>query len=219
MDAAGQVLEVVKAGNVSSIKQLLDSDPSLVNSRDEMGNSAILLALYYGHHEVARILVARGANLNLFEASAAGAIQRVKTLLGSNPSLIYAYSHDGFTALHLAAFFGHLAVVEYLLTQKPDVNAVAQNPMQVTALHSAVANSQQAVALAVVSALVAAGASVNAKQTQGFTALHGAAQSGYVDLIRFLLDHGADKTLATDDGKTARDIALESGQSAAAELL
>jgi ankyrin repeat protein len=219
MDAASQVLQTVRAGDISGVERLLESDPSLVNSHDEMGNSALLLALYYGHKEIAQMLLARGAEINIFEATAAGVLPRVKSLLDADPGLIRAYSHDGFTVLHLAAFFGHLGLVEYLLTRNPDVDAVARNPMGVTALHSAAAHYQKNIALAIVKALVGAGASVNAKQAEDFTALHAAAQSGNVELVRFLLDNGADAHSKAAGGKMPYDFAVENGHLDAAELL
>ena len=81
---------------------------------------------------------------------------------------------DGFTALHLAAFFGGAAVARRLLDAGADPDAVARNPMAVRPLHSAVAGGQVEVALA----LIAAGADVGARQRHGWTPLHGAAQAG-----------------------------------------
>lgn len=43
----------------------------------------------------------------------------------------------------------------------------------------------------------------------GYTPLHAAAKSGDLEITRLLLAAGADASLATDDGKTARDLAHE----------
>jgi uncharacterized protein len=219
MSSAQRVLEVVKAGDLPGVSQLLDADPALVNARDEQGNSALLLALYYGHKEIADLLLAKGADLNLFEASAGGQTERVKALLAANPRLINAYSHDGFTALHLAAFFGHQAILEFLLSSGANPNAVAKNPMQVVPIHSAAAHYQPEVAEAMVRSLLAHGADVNARQEGGFTALHAAAQSGNLGLLDLLLDSGADINAAASDGKTPLAIARESNKTDAAARL
>ena len=41
--------------------------------------------------------------------------------------------------------------------------------------------------------LVDAGSDVNGRQSGGFTALMGSAQNGDVNMVRYLLDHGAEK--------------------------
>jgi ankyrin repeat protein len=219
MDRMQQIFEGVKAGDMASVEALIEGDPALVNARDEMGNSALLLALYYGHREIADILLAKGAVLNIFEASAAGKTDNVKQLLEGDASLIRTYSHDGFTALHLAAFFGHPELLNFLLDKGANPNAVAHNPMSVTPLHSAAAHYQPDVATQMVAALIEHGADVNAKQEGGFTALHSAAQNGNIGLIRLLLDHRADPQARSQDGKTPRDLAVESKHEEAAKLL
>ncbi len=219
MNTANRVFEVVKAGDVAGVSQLLDADPALVNSRDDKGNSALLLALYYGHKEIADLLIAKGAELSIFEAAAAGQQERVRGLAEDNPALINAYSHDGFTPLHLAAFFGHLDILEYLLGRGAKHGAVAKNPMQVQPIHSAAAHYRPEVAEAMVRALLVHGADVNACQEGGFTALHAAAQSGNLGLIKLLLASGADAYESVEDGKTALALALEHNQTEAAALL
>lgn len=78
--------------------------------------------------------------------------------------------------------------------------------MQVTALHSAVANGGDS---RIAKALIAAGADVNAKQRHGWTPLHGAAHSGDRELVELLLVHGADPDVKHQEGKTALDLARE----------
>jgi ankyrin repeat protein len=41
---------------------------------------------------------------------------------------------------------------------------------------------------------------------EGMTALHAAAQSGRVEIVRYLLDHGAATTLVDDNGRTPMDL-------------
>ena len=52
-------------------------------------------------------------------------------------------------------------------------------------------------------ASVEAGAEVNTQDNRGCTALMRAAYGGYVDLVNYLLEHGADKELEDKDGNKA----------------
>ena len=51
------------------------------------------------------------------------------------------------------------------------------------------------------------------------TPLIGAAEKGHLEVVRFLLAHGADKTLKKKDGKTAMDLARAGDHDAVVELL
>jgi len=56
--------------------------------------------------------------------------------------------------------------------------------------------------------LIHHGAAVNARGPHGLTALHVAARAGFTDVIRLLIDTGADPTLQDARGHTARDVAV-----------
>jgi ankyrin repeat protein len=142
-----------------------------------------------------------------FETAAFGLEPRLRELLDADPDAAKAFSGDGFTALHLAAFMGHPGAVKLLLERGADPHAVATSPEigPVQPLHSAAATGRVECARL----LIAAGADVNARQGGGFVPLHSAAQSGNEELSRLLLDAGADPSAQTDDGRTAADFALE----------
>jgi ankyrin repeat protein len=166
------------------------------NSRDEQGLSPALHALYRGETEEAESLPDEP---NVFEAAAFGREERLEELLESDPGLARAFSGDGFTALHLAAFFGHAETVRLLLDGGADPNAVGTSAQigPVQPLHSAAATGR----LECARLLLAHGADVNARQGGGFTALHAAAASSDAELARLLLAAGADATAKTDDGR------------------
>ena len=63
------------------------------------------------------------------------------------------------------------------------------------------------------------GASVNAISPQGRTALHYAAQAGYLRVSKLLIDQGASLTLRDQQGQTALDLARAAGNTAIVELL
>jgi ankyrin repeat protein len=166
------------------------------NSRDGQGVSPAMHALYRGETEEAESLLPDDPNV--FEAAAFGREQPLAELLESDAGLARAFSGDGFTALHLAAFFGQSEAVRLLLDRGADPNAIATNEQvgPVQPLHSAAA----AGGLDSVRLLLEHGADVNARQGGGFTALHAAAANRDAKLARLLLAGGADPTAKTDDG-------------------
>jgi ankyrin repeat protein len=52
---------------------------------------------------------------------------------------------------------------------------------------------------------------INDKIQYGETPLHRAAHNGHREIVKFLLDHGADTTLTNRDGETALDLAESDG--------
>lgn len=215
MSATEDMLNAVKNGDVGAVKRLLAADGALVNAKDADGSSATLVACYWGKTEVRNVLLAHHPHLNIFEAAAAGAGKRVEQLLAEDAELVRGWSGDGFTALHLAVFFGHTDVALALMAHGADVGAVSRNPMMVQPLHSAAAGNH----IDICRALVERGADVNAVQQDGFTPLMSAAQNGNLELVQFFLTHGAERGAVATGGKTARDFAAEKGHDVVATLL
>ncbi|MDQ5858388.1 MAG: ankyrin repeat domain-containing protein [Acidobacteriota bacterium] len=214
MDATNQLFDAVRKGNVAEVEKLLDGDPALLGAR-RSGVSALLFAVYVGHPEIARIFLERGADPDVFEASATGEVGALEKLLAEDPSCANAVAADGFTPLGLASFFRHRDAVRLLIARGALVNMASQNAQRVAPLHSAVAGGDEGI----VADLLAHGADVEARQEFGFTPLHNAATEGNETIIRLLLDHGADRSARSDSGKTPEDIARDRGRSETAELL
>lgn len=164
--------------------------------------SELLDALYQGDRGAVEAKLADGPELTIFEAAAVGAVDRVRELLRLEAGFVDLWSPDGFTALHLAAFFGHDAVAQELLRRGADVSAVSRNPLRVQAIHSAAAGDHTDV----VETLLDHGADPNVRQEGGFAPIHAAAQSGNSELYELLVSRGADAEAATDDGRTAADF-------------
>ncbi len=209
------LFDAVAKGDAHAVADLIETDPGLVHARNADGVSAIVWARYVGQPAIAEDLLARAADLDLFEAASAGRTDRVRSLLDKGHAGADDHSPDGFTALHLAAFFGHADVARELIARGATLDVQAKNDMSVTPLHSALAGRHNAIAIA----LIDAGANVNAVQQGRWTPLHAAALHGDVDMVTRLLGAGADKRAATDDGTTPADLAASSGHMAVAVML
>jgi ankyrin repeat protein len=215
MEPVQEIFDVIRAGDRARLEALLAAQPGLVNVRNDQGHSPVLIAQYHQKRDLVGVLLAAGPDLDVFDAASVGRTARVAELLDGDPSLLNAYSRDGFFPLGLAAFFGHPETVQLLLARGADVAQVARNPMRIQAIHAAVAGpSREAVEL-----VVEAGAPINAQQDKGWTALHEVVNKKDVALARYFLAHGADPKIQNDEGKSSIGLAAEQGSADILKLL
>jgi ankyrin repeat protein len=219
VSTSDEFLAAVKANDGPTVERLLAADPALAASRDANGVSALLLALYHGHADLAARLAAPRSDLDPFEAAALGDRARLAALLDEGTHRADAVSPDGFPLVTLAAFFGRPEALALLLARGADPDAAAANPMRVAAVHAAAAHRDGPVALAMMRLLLERGARVNVAQQGGWTPLHQAAKHGPAELVELLLVHDADVGARSDDGQTPLALAEAAGQSAIAALL
>lgn len=169
--------------------------------------SDILMALYMNDRDRARVL-ADGVTLTLPELAAFGNVGHVTRHLVDHPGDLQEYSPDGWTALHLAGYFGFAAVTVRLLRSGSSHAARSINVQGNTPLHAAIAGRRE---LPVITALLAAGSDAGAVDAQGYTPLHLAASRGDVAVTELLMACGADAAVRTHDGKLASDLAHDHG--------
>lgn len=150
--------------------------------------SDLLQALYERRQADVDAILATNPQLDVFEAAALGRADRVSELVAADPKLANAWSSDGFTPLHLAAFLGTTEVARVLIDAGADVAAVAHNDMLVQPLHSAAAGHN----VRLCRLLLERGAPVNGQQQKGYTALDEAEMTNQDDLRDLLLEYGAD---------------------------
>ena len=200
---------------MAGARAALAKDPSLLDAKNESGQNAFLLAKYYRQPEIAAYLLSLDPKLDLFSACAAGQLTSVTDEIDRDGPLLKAHSGDGWTPLHLAAFFGHADLAKALLDRGADVNARSTNSMNNTPLHAAVAGGH----LELVRLLLERGADANAAQEGGWTALHATAQSGNREMLESLLAHGAHVNARAQNNQAPLDLALTKGHQEIAQLL
>ena len=214
--SAAELFAAIRAGDAERVRELVEAQPELASERDVDGLSAVLQATYFGHAEIVEALLDANPSLDVFDAAAVGRTRGLEELLEAEPELVRTWSPDGFTPLHLAAFFGHEDAAKALLERGADANAVARHDtLTVTPLHSAAAGAHAGI----VKLLLEAGADPNTRQGGGFAPLHAAAQNDDRESAAALLEAGADPPAETDDGKTPAAVASEAGHDGFREAL
>ncbi|HEV3166994.1 MAG TPA: ankyrin repeat domain-containing protein [Isosphaeraceae bacterium] len=182
------------------------------------GGTPLTMALFWGHREAADVLATRGLLPdNLRVAAGLGNAERIASFFGVDGKLVQAAGahrgfyrpHSGFPAwtttddpqeildeaLVYACKSGRVEVLALLVDRGARVDA---DPYRGTPLLWAASRNRVDVARW----LLDHGADVNQKATFGgpshgkdLTALHLAAQSGHLPMVRFLVERGADLTI------------------------
>lgn len=214
-DGQADLLEAIKRGDAETVAALLDEHPALVDARGGDGVSALSTALYWHRAAIADLLLARGAQDDIFSAAARGDLIAVEMALDADPDALNRFSPDGWTPLALAAHFGSTDAAHHLLVSGADVNAVSQHRLANTPLHAAVAGKQPEM----VALLLENGAEIDAVDANGFTPLALAADAGDGEMVRRLLAAGADPAIPNEAGETPVAVATRRQHGEIAALL
>jgi ankyrin repeat protein len=219
---------------------LLLANNADVNAKDNHGETPLDLAL--SHKDMfpkeVELLLAHNAEINIFEASEMGNLEKAKALLKDHPNLVTNRDWVGQTALHFAAIAGQKEMVEFLLANKADINAkdladwtplydaLRYNNYGVAELlvaNKAECNMLEAAAMGEVEKAKALlednPESVSDRDDAGRTPLHWAALRGYREVVELLLANKADVNANENDLSTALHEAAAGGFRDVAELL
>lgn len=203
----------LKENNVDAMRGAI-ADGADINGMDRYGDPYLVAAMYLRYHDIAKLLIEAGADVNLRGRSYTMAIGR-------------------------AVSSGNAEIVRMLIEHGADVN-LAEPPVMITPLHWACRADVRVkrrytedTRAIVVSMLLAAGANVNARDKHGNTPLLSACFGGYPKAVRLLLKNGADPeaineftgispleaVLRLEEGNPARQELIELFQEYAPELV
>lgn len=166
------LIDAAKAGDEVSVRAIAAAHPETLGQRLESGESPLMAALYRGHQNVVAALTELGADVDVFAAAATGNVAALRTAL-AHGDVANTFAYDGWTPLHLAAFFGHSAAVRALVSAGAQIAAVSRNGLKNTPLHAATAAKHVEVALL----LLDYGADPDAPDAAGFTPAQIAAEN------------------------------------------
>jgi ankyrin repeat protein len=220
---AADLFAAIRSQDLPAVEKLLASDPSLASSRDEKGASAVSAAigarkgegfLPRRENRVLDAILRAHPQLTPFETCAVGTPVQVLAEVTKDKELVRTRAPNGWTPLHYAAFADNAAAAAVLIEAGAEVDARAKNKFDNTPLQVSLLTSSRGAA----KLLLSHGAQVNATQAEGITALHEAASSGDVEIVRMLLAAGADP-LAKSKFGTPLDLAVKNRHEGAAKLL
>ncbi|EAQ00806.1 Ankyrin repeat protein [Janibacter sp. HTCC2649] len=192
LPGAARLLRAAAEGDVAAVTAALDEGAG-IESRDEHGRNALLLAATGDHVEVAQLLVTRGASPDALDdrhdtpwlvTGVTGSVAMLEALLPADPDLTIRNRFGGVSVIP-ASERGHVDYVRRVVRTGIDVNHV--NDLGWTALLEAV--------------------------------ILGDGGQRHQEIVQILLDAGADTSLADRDGVTALEHAQRMGQSAIAGIL
>jgi ankyrin repeat protein len=210
-----EFLDACKTGDEPKVRAMLARHPELAAVRAANGETPVMAALYRGHQRVVDALVDAGAPLDVFAAAALGLADVLETRLVDHPAALNSRAYDGWTPLHLAAFFGRTPIVKLLIARGADLRARSSNSISNTPLHAAVAGGRVESALA----LIDAGSDDNAPDGGGHTPLHIAAEGGYVPIVEALLLRHADPHAVDAEDRTPLSRAAARNHAAVIDLI
>lgn len=169
-------------GDPGAIKRLLAKYPRLVNANARWVETPIQAAAQMNRRDIARLLLAAGAPLDICTAAVLGDSARVRAFLQADPSLSAATGAHGLPIMYYPAISGHEDIAEMLLAAGADLNAGAGGN---TALHGAVAFGQSRM----VKWLLAHDADTSLLDFEGKTALQRAVETGRKEIAALLIKH------------------------------
>jgi ankyrin repeat protein len=199
---SGKLLSIAIALNRPDLVQILLEHGADASTVDSLG------PLDFEERPIADLLVARGAGVpsHLLPRTCRAdvshnALHRATVLLGYGAD-VNSRARTGLTALHYAVRSGDLPLIRLLLESGADVEASDLDGW--TPLLHLAKTRAKVDHVAVLDLLVAHGANLDARTTTGETLLYFATRQHQSDVVRWLLEHGADPSAVNRRGASDR---------------
>lgn len=209
-------------GGHEAVARLLVLAGADVNALDSDGNSPLFFTSHHGSQRAVNNLLSFGANPNmrsvggftpLYAASHVGNEHVVRALLCQGADKNCRVGEEGWTALSIATYNGHVPCMKALLAAGADIatgDVRGNKPLH----HSASLNKVSAIG-----ALLEAGADIEARNNFGLTPLHFTASTGSCEAMLELLRHESNVHAKDNSDQQPLHWACRRGKTAAADLL
>ncbi|XP_031559897.1 ankyrin repeat and KH domain-containing protein 1-like [Actinia tenebrosa] len=219
-----QIHHCAYRGYLSCLKWLAKHGGNLASSSAE-GSVAAHYAAAGGHLDVLQWIYRRSSRTiayrdhngatPLYFAAQEGHLDCLEWLTKRSGTVHGQISIDGMTAAHASAQEGHLDCLAFLI-QCAGCSGLARDKTGCTPMHFAAAGGHRSC----VHWLALHGwGTGNERNKTGSSPLHVAAEHGHMEVVKLLMKSGAKADLYDRHGRTAYDIAVETGNEACAQFL
>lgn len=209
-----EIFSLLDDKDLAAAKALIESDPQVVNVKDSDGMTPLALMAMVQNLTVS---VNNGLSGTFKDNSATPKVPLVAELLIARGADVNPKDDHGGTPLIWAIMREKTGLANLLIKNCADVYYTldVQGEEGMTPLHFAAGHGD----LGIVTALISAGAKVNAKNAKGQTALSMASEYGWAPIVELLLQKGADVNVRDTNGSTPLKAANSEGHTAVAETL
>ncbi|KYQ89460.1 hypothetical protein DLAC_10131 [Tieghemostelium lacteum] len=194
------LLSISKSTDKLVIKEYLKRNPNVNSIKNSFQQTLLHLAAMNGNSYVVKLL-----------------FKKKYIVFDDRNIQIDLKDKEGYTPLLCSIAEGHFDISEKLLNKGADPNArtsSGSSPLHLLSIHSYQPKSYK-----IAQQLIESGAYLNHKDSKFDTPLHRAIVRNYNnDLIRLLLEHGANPNIVNKRGRTCQHTAIEEGKLEALEL-
>ncbi|GCB72199.1 hypothetical protein scyTo_0009056, partial [Scyliorhinus torazame] len=225
-DNPGRIVLEAAHGNAAKVRDLVQKYPEKVDVMNQ-GKTALQVAAHQGHievPEVAKLLLSKGANVNLLNASTCSALhiavnkgftEVVRALCEYNCNVNLQDSY-GDTPLHDGIAKDYRDIIE-ILTEVPNIDFTQLNNRGFNLLHHAALKGNKP---ATEKILARARQLVDVKKEDGFAALHLAALNNHKEVAEVLIREGrCEINVRNNRNQTPLQLSVTQGHTGMVQVL